>query len=180
MTSIWILLLSKYEFPSPKRPSSTCASASWSQLSDPSVFQWVPPSPIQEQKRHCLLPVRCFSPGFCRFPRPLSPQLASWALLLWCLWLRLYSTTDSSFPWVPTAATSLNCIVLKALALGRMRKEPNDENKTFHRVPMDTPCHQEAHTEWGWVTQPLKASPAGHLLWASQKNHRIWCLQSHH
>lgn len=74
MTSIWILLLSKYEFPSPKRPSSTCTSASWSQFSDPSVFQWVPP-PIQEQKRHCLLPVRCFSPGFCRFSRPLSPQL---------------------------------------------------------------------------------------------------------
>lgn len=179
MTSIWILFLSKYEFPSPKRPSSTCASASWSQLSDPSVFQWVPPPPFRSRRGTACFQLDVSPQGSVDFPA-LCLLSSSWALLLWCLWLRLYSTTDSSFPWVPTAATSLNCIVLKALALGRMRKEPNDENKTFHRVPMDTPCHQEAHTEWGWVTQPLKASPAGHLLWASQKNHRIWCLQSHH
>lgn len=43
MTSVWILLLSKYEFSSPRRPSSTCTSSFWSQLSGPCIFQWAPP-----------------------------------------------------------------------------------------------------------------------------------------
>lgn len=95
MTSIWIFLLSKYEFPSPKQPSSTCASASWSQLSDPSVFQWVPPTPFRSRRG-----TACFQPdvslqGSVDFPA-LCLLSSSWALLLRCLWLRLCSPSSNS------------------------------------------------------------------------------------
>lgn len=124
--------------------------------------------PFSSEHPHCWAKEALLASSQMFLPRVLSIQ-ASQALfpvlfllnasLSWTLLLRCFcSTTGSSFPWVPTAATCLNCIVLKALVLGRMRKEPKDENKTFHRVPMDTPCHPEAHAGWGWVTLLLATS----------------------